>query len=183
MGVVAAPLRSLDDDVQFAGRAERLEVQSGLEDFKYKYDAEKGLFKLHKFMPTGTVFPFDFGFLPATEGEDGDPLDALVLMDEPVSVGCLVATRLIGVIEAEQTQDGETKRNDRLVGVAAVSHLHKSIRELRDLDNSLLNDIERFFVAYNEMQDRKFKPLGRYGVARARKVIRAGQKGSEHNNH
>jgi inorganic pyrophosphatase len=142
---------------------------------KYKYDAESGLFSLHKLMPTGTMFPFDFGFLPSTQGADGDPLDVLVLIDEPVSVGCLVAVRLIGVIEARQTENRKTQRNDRLIGVAASSHLHKNVLSLRDESPGLLDEIERFFVFYNEMQDRKFKALGRHGPTRARRLIREGK--------
>src|SRR5215210_3886384 len=76
---------------------------------KFNYDEELGLFKLGGVLPAGAVFPFDFGFVPSTVGGDGDPLDVLVLMDEPAFAGCLVAVQLIGVIEAEQTErDGET---------------------------------------------------------------------------
>ena len=76
---------------------------------KYKYDEKRGLFLHSGVLPAGAVFPFDFGFVPATEGGDGDPLDVLVLMDEPAFVGCLVPANLIGVIEAEQTEDGKTE--------------------------------------------------------------------------
>src|SRR5205807_404345 len=70
---------------------------------KFKYDPEHGLFKLSGVLPLGAVFPYDFGFVPSTTGGDGDPLDVLVLMDEPAFAGCLVPGRLIGVIEAEQS--------------------------------------------------------------------------------
>src|SRR5204863_796713 len=91
---------------------------------KFKYDEEHGLFKLSGVLPAGAVFPFDFGFVPATVGEDGDPLDVLVLMDEPVFSGCFVAARLLGVIEARQTEDGKTERNDRLIAVSAKAPTH-----------------------------------------------------------
>nr|MDQ3622507.1 inorganic diphosphatase [Verrucomicrobiota bacterium] len=81
---------------------------------KFKYDEESGLFMLGGAMPAGVVFPFEFGFIPSTAGGDGDPLDLLILMDAPTFVGCLVRARLIGVIEAEQTENGKTLRNDRL---------------------------------------------------------------------
>jgi inorganic pyrophosphatase len=68
------------------------------------------LFKLSKVMPEGMHFPYDFGFVPSTKAEDGDPLDVLVLSDEPLYVGCVVECRLIGVIEAEQEQDGQKNR-------------------------------------------------------------------------
>ena len=67
---------------------------------KYSYDEERKLITLSGVLPAGAVFPFDFGFVPQTLGQDGDPLDVLVLMDEPVFPGCLVPCRLIGVIEA-----------------------------------------------------------------------------------
>src|SRR5687767_5209428 len=69
---------------------------------KYKFDEESGLFMLGGAMPAGSVFPFEFGFIPSTAGGDGDPLDLLILMDAPTFVGCLVRARLIGVILAEQ---------------------------------------------------------------------------------
>ena len=78
---------------------------------KYNYDENLGLFKLGGVLPSGASFPFDFGFVPSTLGGDGDPLDVLVLMDESAFTGCLVRVRLVGVVEAEQTErDGETTR-------------------------------------------------------------------------
>src|SRR5215211_5913119 len=71
---------------------------------KFTYNEKLKIFELSKVLPAGMVFPYDFGFVPNTEGEDGDPLDVLVLMDEPVFTGCLVQARLIGVIEGEQTE-------------------------------------------------------------------------------
>src|SRR5690242_6389413 len=71
---------------------------------KYAYDEKLRLFKLKSMLPEGASFPYDFGFLPCTKGEDGDPLDILVLMESPAFPGCLVECRLIGIIEAEQTE-------------------------------------------------------------------------------
>ena len=75
--------------------------------FKYDYDAESGLFEVGGVLPAGMAFPLAFGFVPATLGEDGDPIDVLVLADEDLPVGCLLTVRLLGVIEAEQTEEGE----------------------------------------------------------------------------
>ena len=86
---------------------------------KYSFDFDLGSFKLKAVLPSGAVFPFDFGSIPGTVADDGDPLDVLLLMDEPVFPGCLVEARILGVIEAEQTKDGQTERNDRLIAVAA----------------------------------------------------------------
>src|SRR3954469_16652836 len=81
---------------------------------KYAYDLQRGLFQLKKVLPLGNEFPFDFGFVPSTLADDGDPLDVLVLMSAPAFAGCLVQVRLVGVIEAnQQEEDGKKGRNDR----------------------------------------------------------------------
>lgn len=98
-------------------------------------------------MPKGLLFPFDFGSIPGTNAQDGGPLDALVLMDEPAFCGCLVQSRLLGVIGATQKEkDGKTERNDRLIAVAAESHAHSAIESVTDLDPNLVDEIENFFI-------------------------------------
>jgi len=122
-------------------------------------------------LPAGAVFPYDFGFIPNTRGGDGDPLDVLVLMDEPAFTGCLVRSRLLGVIEAEQTEKGETDRNDRLIAVASKSRTSSDLKSITDLNPKLLDEIEHFFISYNAAKGKKFKPLGRYGPETARKLV------------
>lgn len=141
---------------------------------KLKYSPRLGAVELSKVLPRGMVFPFDFGFIPSTLGDDGDPLDILTLLDEPVPAGCKVAARLVGVIEAEQTEDGKTERNDRLVAVCQGCHEHSHIRSLKDVNERLLAEIEHFFVSYNEMENRQFRVLERHGPGRAEKLVREG---------
>jgi inorganic pyrophosphatase len=143
---------------------------------KFKYDEKSGLYKLGGVLPAGAVFPFDFGFVPSTLGGDGDALDVLVLMDEPAFTGCLVSARLIGVIEAEQTEEGNTARNDRLIAVAADSHDHREVRSLDEISKNLVNEIEHFFVSYNESKGKKFKPLGQFGPEQATELVEEGIK-------
>ncbi|HEX8283060.1 MAG TPA: inorganic diphosphatase [Pyrinomonadaceae bacterium] len=144
---------------------------------KYNYDEKLGLFKLGGVLPSGASFPYDFGFVPSTLGGDGDPLDVLVLMDEPAFAGCLVRTRLAGVVEAEQTErDGETTRNDRLIGVAADARLLARVRTLEHLGPDLLEEIEHFFVSYNDIKGKVFKPLGRFGPRRALELVEESMK-------
>jgi len=144
---------------------------------KFKYDEQHGLFKLSGVLPAGASFPYDFGYLPSTRGEDGDPLDVLLLMDDPAFVGCLVPARLLGVIEAEQTErTGETMRNDRLIAVAEASITHRNLKSLGKLDENLLQQIEHFFISYNAIKGKQFKPLGRFGPIRARHLIEEGMK-------
>lgn len=139
---------------------------------KFKYDAKTNLFRLAKFLPLGAVFPYDFGFVPSTLGGDDDPLDVLVLMDEPAFTGCLVPARLIGVIEAEQIVDGKTERNDRLIAVAAVSHIYNNVISIADLSENIVKEIEHFFISYNKIAGREFKPLGRFGPDRADALVK-----------
>src|SRR6267154_1069256 len=108
---------------------------------KFDYDPDSGLFMLAGLLPEGMMFPFDFGFIPSTLGEDGDPLDILVLMDAPAHVGCLIEIRLIGIIEAEQTEDGKTVSNDRLVGVAVHSYQHEDITSIDEVSKTLLSQV------------------------------------------
>ena len=141
---------------------------------KLTYDEHYGLFRLGGVLPAGAVFPYDFGFVPSTLGDDGDPLDVLVLLDEPVSVGCLVLCRLIGVVEAEQTEEGETMRNDRLIAVAVNSHTHRDVERLEDLTSSAVDEIEHVFASYNDFKDKQFRRLARSSPARARQLVEEG---------
>ena len=138
---------------------------------KHKYDPELGVFKLHKVLPAGLFFPFDFGFVPRTRAEDGDPLDVLLFLDEPSFVGCVLEARPIGVIEARQTEDGKTIRNDRVIAVAAEAPTYRSFRSLADLDPHLLEQIEQFFEAYNRDQGKQFEPIARRGPRVAQRLI------------
>jgi inorganic pyrophosphatase len=143
---------------------------------KFKYDTSNKIYKISHLLPPGTMFPFDFGSVPSTLAEDGDPLDLLILMEQPSFAGCLVEVRLIGVIEAEQTQDDKTERNDRLIGVAVASRLYETIRTLEDLPARRLAEIEHYFVSYNKERGRRFRPIGRFGPGPARTLIKRGEK-------
>ncbi|MGI9034409.1 MAG: inorganic diphosphatase [Pyrinomonadaceae bacterium] len=138
---------------------------------KYKYDEKTGIFKLGGILPLGASFPFDFGFVPNTLGGDGDPLDVLLLMDEPAFTGCLVPARLVGVIEAEQTEDGKRTRNDRLIAVACKSLTHDRVRSLGDLNEHTLEQIKHFFISYNEIKGKRFEPRGEFGARKAKNLI------------
>jgi inorganic pyrophosphatase len=143
---------------------------------KFKYDEKTGLFRLGKLLPLGARFPFDFGFVPSTHGEDGDALDVLVLLDEPVPVGCVLTVLLIGVLEAEQTdKEGKTIRNDRLIGVVQAPYNPPEHRSLDELSEQCLAELEHFFIAYNEMEGRRYRPIGRGGPEAARKLLKKGQ--------
>jgi inorganic pyrophosphatase len=142
---------------------------------KFKYDIETRCYKASYLLPPGTVFPFDFGSVPSTLADDGDPLDVLVLMEKPSFPGCLVPVRLLGVLVAEQSQDGRKFRNDRLIGAAEASREYRSFLTLEDVPSRLLEELERFFVFYNEGRGRLFEVIGRFGPERALRLVQAGE--------
>ena len=143
---------------------------------KFKFEPALGVLSLHAMLPLGTSFPYAFGFVPSTRGEDGDPLDALLLIDEAVPPGLTVPSRLVGAIRANQTRDGETVRNDRLLAVAAESHLYRRLQDLSDLDRRVLEQIEAFFIFYNAQKGKVFEPLSRASRSQAEKLVAAGEK-------
>ncbi|MDX1953155.1 MAG: inorganic diphosphatase [Verrucomicrobiota bacterium] len=143
---------------------------------KYNYDSDLKLFRLKKVLPAGAVFPFDFGFVPSTLGDDGDPLDVLLLMEEPAFPGCLVRAQLIGALQAKQTQNGRTERNDRLIATAEKMQSFCHISTLTGLNPDLLEQIEHFFVSYNTVAGKTFKVLRRSGPEVAKELVLHGQR-------
>jgi inorganic pyrophosphatase len=141
---------------------------------KYKYDDELHVFRLNSVLPAGSAFPYDFGYVPGTMGDDGDPLDVLLLMDQPAFTGCVVQARLIGVIEATQTEDGEVERNDRLVAVANDAHDYRDLTSLKEMNTNLLSELEHFFTSYNQQRGREFKLIAHRGPSAAKKLLKEG---------
>ena len=142
---------------------------------KYDYDPDCDCLELATVLPEGMSFPYDFGFVPSTLGEDGDPLDILILMDAPVVPGCVIRARPVGAIEAKQKTKGEDwQRNDRLIAVAAHAQTHQNVQSLEDLRPHLIDEIKEFFIAYNRLRGRKFKPLALTGPGKSRELIKAG---------
>ncbi|HEV7220003.1 MAG: inorganic diphosphatase [Terriglobales bacterium] len=143
---------------------------------KYAFDPDQGIFALKKVLPAGMAFPYDFGFIPSTLGDDGDPLDVLVLMDEPAFSGCLLKCRIIGVIEGEQGETGDKIRNDRIVAIERANHRWADVKVVDDLGKKFLEELEEFFVNYHDLSGEKYKLLGAKGPGEARKLIKAGSK-------
>jgi inorganic pyrophosphatase len=140
---------------------------------KYAFNSDKGVFMLRKVLPEGMGFPHDFGFIPSTAGEDGDPLDVLILLDEPTFPGCVVEVRLIGVLEGEKSVDGKTIRDHRFIAVANESRTHSGIRDIDDLNENLLDELERFFENYQQDPGHTFKVVARRGPNEAMRFLAA----------
>jgi inorganic pyrophosphatase len=138
---------------------------------KFSFDTDQRIYHLKSQLPAGMAFPWDFGFVPNTVGGDGDPLDALVLMDEPAFPGCALLVRLLGAMEVEQTERGKTTRNDRLIAVAEVSQLFANLKILDDLSRKVLTEIDEFFTTYHRLQGKQSRTVAWKKAAAAQRLI------------
>src|SRR5277367_5739916 len=109
---------------------------------KYAFDQENRVFGLKKVLPAGMTFPYDFGFVPSTLADDGDPVDVLVLMDEPAFPGCLLKCRIVGIIQGEQGDKKKKERNDRIVSIEQDNHSFASIKHVNDLGKIFAEELE-----------------------------------------
>jgi inorganic pyrophosphatase len=134
---------------------------------KYAFDPDERIFELKKVLPAGMAFPYDFGFVPSTKAEDGDPIDVLVLMDEPAFPGCLLKCRPVGVIEGEQGKKGDKERNDRIVAIELGNHRWAHVKHIDDLGKQFARELEEFFVNYHELTEKKYKIIDVRGPGEA----------------
>lgn len=146
---------------------------------KFSFDPEMEAFHIKSVLPAGMVFPYEFGFVPQTKADDGDPIDVLLLMDEPAYPGVVVPSRLIGVIEGEQKEGNKRVRNDRLVGVSEVSHQYAHVRRFKDLPEKWLDEIEKFFVNYAGQQGKEFRVIGVKDADAAMELVQKSRKNAK----
>ncbi|HEV9035407.1 MAG TPA: inorganic diphosphatase [Puia sp.] len=141
---------------------------------KYDYVPNTPFFKLKKILPSGMVFPYDFGFIPNTRGEDGDPLDVIVVSEFNSFPGCIIKCRIIGGIKAEQSESKDSHkmiRNDRFLAIPKFTNIFQNVKKMDDLPGQVTDQLEEFFVDYNKMQGKKFKALSKMGSGEAHRMI------------
>jgi inorganic pyrophosphatase len=143
---------------------------------KYAFDKDARVFELKKVLPAGMNFPYDFGFLPSTLADDGDPTDVLVLMDEPALPGCVLKCRIVGIIQGEQSDKKKTERNDRIIAIEQDNHSYASVKHVDDLGKEFARELEDFFVNYHKLIGKEYKILGLKGPKAAQRCIREGMK-------
>lgn len=143
---------------------------------KFAFNPDDRVFELKKVLPSGMSFPYDFGFVPSTKADDGDPVDVLVLMDEPAFPGCVLTCRPVGVIEGEQGDKKDKIRNDRIVAVEQDAHSWEDIKTIDDLGKHFARELEEFFVNYHRLSGERYRVLGLKGPDRARKLVKAGMR-------
>jgi len=138
-----------------------IEIPKGSRN-KYEVDHQTGRIRLDRMLFTATRYPADYGFVDGTLGEDGDPLDALVLLEEPTFPGCLVKARAIGMFRMRDEMGGDDKIMCVPAGDARVEHM----RELSDLPEFYRLEIQHFFETYKDLEPGK-SVEGAYWAGRA----------------
>jgi inorganic pyrophosphatase len=141
---------------------------------KFAFDAEQHVFELKKVLPVGMTFPYDFGFVPSTKAGDGDPVDVLVLMDEPAFPGCVLTCRPIGVIEGEQGEGKDKVRNDRIIAIEQGTHSWADVKTIDDLGKQFCKELGEFFVNYHRLSGKEYRVLGLKGPDQAIKLVKSG---------
>jgi inorganic pyrophosphatase len=142
---------------------------------KFAFNEDEHIFELKKVLPAGMAFPYDFGFVPSTLAEDGDPVDVLVLMDEPAFPGCVLSCRPLGVIEGEQgkNKDKNKERNDRIIAVEKDAHSWADIKTIDDLGKQFCDELKEFFVNYHDLSGKEYRVLDVKGPDQARKLVKS----------
>lgn len=139
---------------------------------KFAFNPQQHVFELKKVLPAGMTFPYDFGFIPSTLAEDGDPVDVLVLMDEPAFPGCVLSCRPVGVIEGEQKDKKGKERNDRIIAVEKDAHSFADVKTIDDMGKKFEEELEEFFVNYHKLTGKEYRVLAMKGPDQARKLVK-----------
>lgn len=127
-----------------------VEIPAGCRN-KYEYDHERHVIRLDRRLATATTYPAEYGFVPDTLALDGDPLDALVLLDDPTFPGCLVRVRVVGVFRMLD----EAGPDSKLLTVLEHDPMRDETRDVGDLPSHLLDEIQHFFSVYKALEPGK----------------------------
>ena len=139
---------------------------------KLAYDPKLDAFTLSKSLLTGLTYPHDWGFVPSTKADDGDPLDIMIIHDAATFPGLVVTCRVIGILQIEQKSKHKSERNDRLFAVPRHSHSERALKDVRDLTKPMQDELEKFFIATDELEDKKLKIIGWKGPKAAVQAIK-----------
>jgi len=132
-----------------------IEIPQGSRN-KYELDKKTGLLKLDRVLYSAVHYPSDYGFIPRTLHEDGDPLDILVRINEPTFAGCLVAARPIGVLK--MLDRGEP--DDKILAVPSKDPFHAEYFDIADIPEHVLKEIEHFFLIYKDLEGKRMQIKG-----------------------
>jgi inorganic pyrophosphatase len=143
-----------------------IEIPSGSRN-KYELDKETGLLKLDRVLSSAVHYPSDYGFIPQTLHEDGDPLDILVLLKEQTFAGCMIDVRPIGVLK--MLDRGEP--DDKILGVPLHDPAHEEFFDIADIPQHMLREIEYFFTTYKDLEGKRVQAAGWEKSERAMAIV------------
>jgi inorganic pyrophosphatase len=141
---------------------------------KLKYDPTLAAFTVSRPLTLGTVYPYDWGFIPSTRAADGDPVDAMVLWDVASFPGVVLTTRAIGLLRVEQTNvtSGGRERNDRLFVLPTKAPRHEPITTIFDVPERVRQELEEFFATVVAFEGKELRLLGFDGPSAADRYLR-----------
>lgn len=148
-----------------------VEIPKGSQN-KYEYDKKRGVIKLDRVLFSPFFYPGEYGIIPQTFAEDGDPMDALVLVSNPTYPGVLIESRPIGML---QMKDGG-EMDDKILCVAKDDVRYENIHDISDLEKHYTKEIAHFFSTYKQLEGKKVEILGWKNAASAKKAIDSGEK-------
>ncbi len=143
-----------------------IEIAKGSRN-KYEYDKETGLFQLDRVLYSPFFYPFEYGFVPQSLYDDGDPMDVMVLMNEPTFPGCIIEVRPIAVFE--MTDKGD--RDDKILAVPTQDPFFADYKDIGNVSAHYLKEVQHFFEAYKHLEGKKVDPIGWKGAADAKKAL------------
>ena len=123
---------------------------------KYEYNAEAGIMALDRVLHSSVRYPFDYGFVPNTLAEDGAPLDAMVIMQEPTFAGCLITARPIGILDMVDCG----ARDGKLLCIPTADPRQRQVQSIRQIARNQLEEVAEFFRTYKSMEGRVVEILG-----------------------
>jgi len=139
---------------------------------KLEFDGKLGTFTLSKPLLAGLTYPYDWGFIPSTKADDGDPIDVLIIHDAATYTGLVLRCKPIGVLEILQKKKGKEERNDRIFVVPDRSPFEADLTDIRQLPKRAVKELERFFEATDALEQKQLKFLGWRGPSKAVQTIR-----------
>jgi len=138
-----------------------------------EFDPKMKVFTLSKPLMTGLSYPYDWGFIPSTKAEDGDPIDVLIIHDAATYPGLVLRCRPIGILEIIQVKKGKKERNDRIFVVPERSPFEADLTDIRNLPRRARSELERFFEATDALEQKRLCFLGWHGATKAISAIKS----------
>jgi inorganic pyrophosphatase len=143
-----------------------IEIPAGSKN-KYEFDKDLNAFALDRVLYSSVQYPYDYGFVPNTLADDGDPLDGMVIIDQPTFPGCIIAARPIGMLEMIDGGD----RDEKILCVPDADPRYSNVTSLKDIASHRLDEIAEFFKTYKNLEKKVTQILGWHDVDKVKPLV------------